>query len=49
MYVDATFGGGGHAKTIVKMLGVDGLLIGIDQDPEAARNKLNTENFKKTD
>ena len=46
IYVDATFGGGGHAKTIVTKLGADGLLIGIDQDPEAARNSLNTDKFK---
>ncbi|MSW95967.1 MAG: 16S rRNA (cytosine(1402)-N(4))-methyltransferase RsmH [Actinobacteria bacterium] len=32
--VDATFGGGGHARLIAERLGPDGLLIGIDRDPE---------------
>lgn len=36
-YVDATFGGGGHAKTILKHLD-NGKLIAFDQDEEAQRN-----------
>ncbi|HEX2181118.1 MAG TPA: 16S rRNA (cytosine(1402)-N(4))-methyltransferase RsmH [Rubrobacteraceae bacterium] len=32
--VDATFGGGGHARRILEKLGPDGRVIGIDRDPE---------------
>ncbi len=35
--VDATFGGGGHARRILGELGSEGRLIGIDRDPEAAQ------------
>jgi 16S rRNA (cytosine1402-N4)-methyltransferase len=35
--VDATFGGGGHARQILKELGPEGRLVGIDRDPEAAQ------------
>lgn len=34
-YVDATIGGGGHAKAIVRAIGPDGFLMGIDRDPDA--------------
>jgi 16S rRNA (cytosine1402-N4)-methyltransferase len=37
IYVDATFGGGGHAKEILSRLG-DGRLIAFDQDKEAEKN-----------
>jgi 16S rRNA (cytosine1402-N4)-methyltransferase len=33
--VDATFGGGGHARRILEELGPDGGVVGIDRDPEA--------------
>ncbi len=34
-YIDGTFGRGGHARAILKRLGLAGRLIGIDRDPEA--------------
>ena len=45
VYVDVTFGGGGHSKEILKTLGVDGRLIGFDQDEEALRNALDDNRF----
>ena len=38
VYLDATFGGGGHSKEILKKLGPDGKLIVFDQDADAKRN-----------
>jgi len=37
VYVDATLGGAGHSSEILKRLGPEGLLIGIDQDQDAIR------------
>jgi len=34
-YVDGTFGRGGHSSEILKVLGPDGRLLGIDRDPQA--------------
>ncbi len=45
VYVDVTFGGGGHSKEILKSLGEDGVLIAFDQDPDAQRNKINDPRF----
>jgi 16S rRNA (cytosine1402-N4)-methyltransferase len=39
VYVDATFGGGGHSNEILSRLGANGRLIAFDQD-EAARQNL---------
>ena len=36
LVVDATFGGGGHARRILQKLAPDGTVVGIDRDPEAA-------------
>lgn|SRR5690606_4237588 len=44
-YVDATFGGGGHAKEVMKHLGADGMLYAFDQDPDALRNAIDDERF----
>ncbi|MCG8018518.1 MAG: 16S rRNA (cytosine(1402)-N(4))-methyltransferase RsmH [Candidatus Thiodiazotropha sp. 'RUGA'] len=35
IYIDATFGRGGHSRLILEELGKDGRLIGIDRDPQA--------------
>lgn len=34
IYVDGTFGGGGHSRKIAELVGPEGLVISIDQDPE---------------
>lgn len=44
VFVDVTFGGGGHSKEILKNL-VDGKLIAFDQDKDAFNNKIESENF----
>ncbi|NLX77584.1 MAG: 16S rRNA (cytosine(1402)-N(4))-methyltransferase RsmH [Clostridiaceae bacterium] len=49
IYVDCTVGGAGHSAEILKRLGPEGLLIGIDQDREAlaaARENLGKVNSK---
>lgn len=38
VYVDATFGGGGHSREILSRLGPKGRLIGFDQDEDARAN-----------
>jgi 16S rRNA (cytosine1402-N4)-methyltransferase len=43
VYVDATFGGGGHSKKILSLLNKDGRLLAIDQDEDAQRNTINDE------
>lgn len=53
VYVDATFGGGGHSREILSRLGEKGKLIAFDHDADAWRNKPDddrlipvTENFR---
>jgi len=41
VYVDVTFGGGGHSKEILKNLGEKGRLLAFDQDEDAQRNVPN--------
>ncbi len=36
LYIDGTFGRGGHSRLILEKLGENGRLIGIDRDPQAA-------------
>jgi 16S rRNA (cytosine1402-N4)-methyltransferase len=38
VYVDCTFGGGGHSREILRRLGPEGTLIAFDQDPDARNN-----------
>jgi 16S rRNA (cytosine1402-N4)-methyltransferase len=38
IYVDCTFGGGGHSREILKRLGKEGKLIAFDQDADARKN-----------
>ena len=45
VYVDVTFGGGGHSKEILKRLGPKGKLLAFDQDEDALANKLEDERF----
>jgi 16S rRNA (cytosine1402-N4)-methyltransferase len=45
IYVDVTFGGGGHSKEILKRLGPDGKLFAFDQDEDALANALADERF----
>lgn len=45
IYVDVTFGGGGHSREILKRLDKDGRLYAFDQDPEAKRNVIDDVRF----
>lgn len=38
IYVDCTFGGGGHSRAILAQLGTDGRLVAFDQDADAVTN-----------
>lgn len=38
VYVDCTFGGGGHSKAILEKLGAKGKLVAFDQDADAKKN-----------
>tara|TARA_R110000868_G_scaffold121812_3_gene323195 strand:- start:73570 stop:74475 length:906 start_codon:yes stop_codon:yes gene_type:complete len=44
IYIDLTFGGGGHSRGILEKLD-KGHLYGFDQDPDAEKNAPNDENF----
>jgi 16S rRNA (cytosine1402-N4)-methyltransferase len=45
IYVDVTFGGGGHSKEILNQLGPNGKLFGFDQDEDAWENTLADDRF----
>lgn len=45
IYVDVTFGGGGHSKAILEKLGATGKLISFDQDEDAIQNILEDKRF----
>lgn len=45
VYVDVTFGGGGHSKEILNRLGATGKLFAFDQDEDALANALPDERF----
>ncbi|WP_276389838.1 16S rRNA (cytosine(1402)-N(4))-methyltransferase RsmH [Eudoraea chungangensis] len=45
VYVDATFGGGGHSKAILERLGSSGKLFAFDQDEEALDNVIEDDRF----
>lgn len=45
IYVDVTFGGGGHSREILSRLGENGKLLAFDQDQDALENKINDPRF----
>ena len=45
VYVDVTFGGGGHSREILKRLHEGGKLIAFDQDTDALRNAIDDPRF----
>jgi 16S rRNA (cytosine1402-N4)-methyltransferase len=45
VYVDVTFGGGGHSTEILRRLGPNGRLYSFDQDEDAENNILNDNRF----
>ncbi len=45
VYVDVTFGGGGHSREILNRLGSEGKLIAFDQDTDALENAIDDPRF----
>ena len=45
IYVDVTFGGGGHSKEILRRLDEKAHLYSFDQDPDAEKNIVNDDRF----
>ncbi|SMG07957.1 16S rRNA (cytosine1402-N4)-methyltransferase [Arenibacter troitsensis] len=46
VYVDVTFGGGGHSREILKRLGENGRLLAFDQDEDALANAIDDVRFQ---
>ena len=46
IYVDVTFGGGGHSREILERLGEEGQLIAFDQDEDALQNTIDDPRFR---
>ena len=46
IYVDVTYGGGGHSRAILKKLNNNGKLFGFDQDPDSIDNKIDDSRFE---
>ena len=46
VYVDVTYGGGGHSKEIMRLLGESGRLFGFDQDNDAFANRIDDSRFE---
>lgn len=45
VYVDVTFGGGGHSREILRQLGPNGKLFAFDQDEDALANAIDDDRF----
>lgn len=45
IYVDVTFGGGGHSRAIMERLDKNGQLFAFDQDEDAIKNSINDKRF----
>lgn len=45
VYIDVTFGGGGHSREILSRLGQNGKLIAFDQDKDALKNAIDDPRF----
>ncbi|MBP8824357.1 MAG: 16S rRNA (cytosine(1402)-N(4))-methyltransferase RsmH [Flavobacteriales bacterium] len=45
IYVDVTFGGGGHSRAILEQLGPNGALVAFDRDADARRNAVHDPRF----
>ena len=47
IYVDVTFGGGGHSKEILRQMDKGSRLFSFDQDPDAEKNIVNDDRLLK--